>query len=97
MRVRFPRCHLGKDGFPRWLEQKRNSFQMTERRILEVAPEPRGWVVFESEDCQPVYVRKEDAVSYAKDRAQGLKCDLHILTEDCTIEEIVPYRGLNLP
>ena len=57
---------------------------------IEVSPHPNGWQVYEDEECCPVFTVKADAVSYAKWRPSGMRAGVHVLTEDCSIEEFIP-------
>ena len=43
--------------------------------IIEIRPFRNGWQVYEAAGVQPVFLRQEDAISYAEGRAGGEVCD----------------------
>jgi hypothetical protein len=57
--------------------------------IIEIKPWRNGWKAFECPGVEPVFLVKEQAVSYAKGRASFRSGEIRVLNSDGKVEEAV--------
>jgi hypothetical protein len=54
-----------------------------------------GWKVFESPDVEPVFPDKEQAISYAENRASFRSGETRILDASSSVERVIPFDDTN--
>jgi hypothetical protein len=59
--------------------------------IIEIRPYRNGWEVFEGPGVQPVFLTKEQAISYAQNRACFRFGEIRILDPTGNIEHVIPF------
>jgi hypothetical protein len=60
--------------------------------IIEIRPFRNGWKVFEAPGVEPVFLDREQAISYAQDRASFRSGEIRILDSTGAIERIIPFN-----
>ena len=60
--------------------------------IIEIRPFRNGWSVFEAPGVEPVFLEKEDAISYAKDRACFRSGQIRILDLAGKVERTIAFN-----
>jgi len=59
--------------------------------IIEIRPNRNGWEVFEAPGVQPVFLTKEQAISYAQNRACFRSGEIRILDPNRSVECVIPF------
>jgi hypothetical protein len=59
--------------------------------IIEIRPFRNGWQVFETLGVQPVFLTKEQAVSYAQNRAGFRSGEIRILDSTAKLEKTISF------
>jgi hypothetical protein len=57
--------------------------------IIDIKPWRNGWNVFECPGVEPVFLAKDQALSYAKGRASFRSGEIRVLNSDGKVEEAV--------
>ena len=59
--------------------------------IIEIRPFRNGWKCFEAPGVEPVFERRQDAISYAQGRACFRSGEIRILDSSGTVESVIPF------
>jgi hypothetical protein len=59
--------------------------------IIEIRPFRNGWQVFEAPGVQPVFLTKEQAISYAQNRASFRSGEIRFVDPTGNVEYIVSF------
>jgi hypothetical protein len=59
--------------------------------IIEIRPFGNGWQVHEAPGVQPVFLTKEQAISYPQNRACFRSGEIRILDSKGTVERTIPF------
>jgi len=59
--------------------------------IIEIRPFRNGWEVFEGPGVQPVFLTKEQAISYAQNRACFRPGEIRIIDLNGKVERVIPF------
>ena len=59
--------------------------------IIEIRPFRNGWQVYESAGVQPVFLRQEDAISYAEGRVCFRTGEIRVLDSTGKFERTIPF------
>jgi hypothetical protein len=60
--------------------------------IIEIKPWRNGWKVFECPGVEPVFLVKDQALSYAKGRASFRSGEIRVLDSAGTVEETISFN-----
>jgi hypothetical protein len=60
--------------------------------IIEIRPFRNGWQVFESAGVEPVFLRQEQAIDYAKARVCFRSGEIRSLKSNGTVERIIVFH-----
>jgi hypothetical protein len=60
--------------------------------IIEIRPFRNGWKVFEAPGVEPVFLDKEQAISYAEGRACFRSGEIRILDSTGNVERIIAFN-----
>jgi hypothetical protein len=59
--------------------------------IIEIKPWRNGWKVFECPGVEPVFIVKDQALSYAKGRASFRSGEIRLLDSAGAVEETISF------
>jgi hypothetical protein len=59
--------------------------------VIEIKPHRNGWKVFEAPGVEPVFLKKEQAINYAQNRASFRCGEIRILDSTGNIERTIPF------
>jgi len=59
--------------------------------IIEIRPFRNGWQVFEARGVQPVFLTKEQAISYAQNRGRFRSGEIRIGDSNGTANCVIPF------
>jgi hypothetical protein len=59
--------------------------------IMAIRPFPNGWKCFEAPGVEPVFLRQQDAISYAKGRACFRSGEIRVLDSSGVVEGVIPF------
>jgi hypothetical protein len=59
--------------------------------VIEIRPHPWGWKAFEAPGVEPVFPKKEQAISYAEERACFRSGEIHILDSTGELKRTIPF------
>jgi hypothetical protein len=59
--------------------------------VIEIRPFRNGWSVFEAPGVEPVFLNREDAISYAEDRACFRSGEIRVLDSGGNVERVIPF------
>jgi len=59
--------------------------------IIEIRPYRNGWTVFEAPGVEPVFLQKQQAIDYAKNRACFRSGEIRILDTSGAVVLIIPF------
>ena len=59
--------------------------------IIEIRPHGNGWKVFEAPGVEPVFLRKDQAINYAHNRASFRSGETRILDSSGNVECTIPF------
>jgi hypothetical protein len=59
--------------------------------IIEIRPFRNAWQVYEAPGVQPVFLKKEQAIDYAQNRACFRSGEIRILDSNGEIERVIPF------
>ena len=60
--------------------------------IIDIKPWRNGWKVFECPGVEPVFLAKDQAVSYAKGRASFRSGEIRVLDSTGSVEETISFN-----
>jgi hypothetical protein len=60
-------------------------------RVIEVKPHCDGWKVFEAPGVEPVFLKKDQAINYAHNRASFRSGEICIFNLSGDLERIIPF------
>jgi hypothetical protein len=60
--------------------------------LIEIRPHRSGWKCFEAPGVEPVFLKQEQAISYAQGRACFRSGEIRILDSKGEIERIIPFN-----
>jgi hypothetical protein len=60
--------------------------------IIEIRPFRNGWQVYEGTGVQPVFLTKEQAMSYAQNRACFRSGEIRVIDSKGTVERTIPFN-----
>jgi hypothetical protein len=63
--------------------------------VIEIKPHPRGWKAFEAPGVEPVFPTKEDAISYAQNRACFRSGEIRVMDSIGNVERTIPFSETN--
>jgi hypothetical protein len=63
--------------------------------IIEIRPFRNGWQVFEAPGVQPVFLTKEQAVSYAQNRASFRSGEIRVLDSIGELQRTIPFTEVD--
>jgi uncharacterized protein DUF2188 len=63
--------------------------------LIEIRPHRWGWKVFEAPGVEPVFRDKDEAISYAENRACFRSGEIRILDSGGHIERVIPFDDTN--
>ncbi len=58
---------------------------------IEIKPHRNGWKVFEAPGVEPVFLRKDQAINYAQNRASFRSGEIRILDSSGNVESVIPF------
>jgi hypothetical protein len=59
--------------------------------IIEIRPFRNGWQVYEAPGVQPVFLTREQAITYAQGRACFRNGEIRILDSSGAVTRIIPF------
>jgi hypothetical protein len=59
--------------------------------LIEIRPHRWGWKAFESRGVEPVFPKKDQAISYAQNRACFRSDEIHILDSTGELKRTIPF------
>jgi hypothetical protein len=59
--------------------------------IIEIRPFRNGWQIFETLGVQPVFLTKEQAMSYAQNRASFRSGEIRVLDSTGNVERTISF------
>jgi hypothetical protein len=62
-------------------------------RVIEIRPFRNGWQAFEAPGVQPVFLTKEDAIYYAKNRVCFRFGEIWMPDPNGATERVIPFCG----
>ena len=63
--------------------------------IIEIRPHGWGWKVFEAPGVELVFPKKDQAISYAQERAWFRLGEIRILNSNGNVERIIPFNDVD--
>ena len=60
--------------------------------IIEIKPHRNGWKVFEAPGVEPVFLKKDQAINYAHNRASFRSGEIRILGSSGYVERTIPFN-----
>ena len=60
--------------------------------IIQIKPHPWGWKAFETPGVEPVFPTKDDAISYAENRACFCSGEIRVLNSTGDVERTIPFN-----
>ena len=59
--------------------------------LIEIRPYRNAWKVFEAPGVEPVFLTKDNAISYAQNRACFRKGEIRVLDSSGNVERVIPF------
>ena len=59
--------------------------------LIEIRPYRNAWKVFEGPGVEPVFLTKDNAISYAQNRACFRSGEIRVLHSSGNVERVVPF------
>jgi hypothetical protein len=59
--------------------------------LIEIRPYRNAWKVFEAPGVEPVFLAKDQAISYAQNRACFRKGEIRVLDLSENVERVIPF------
>jgi len=63
--------------------------------VIEIKPHRNGWKVFEAPGVEPVFLKKEQAINYAQNRASFRSDEIRVLDSTGNVERTIPFTEAN--
>ena len=63
--------------------------------VIEIRPFRNGWQVVEAPGVQPVFLKKDYAISYAEARASFRSGEIRVLDSVGNIEQVISFTETN--
>ncbi len=63
--------------------------------IIKFKPHRRSWKVFEAPGVEPVFLKKDQAINYAQNRASFRSGEIRILDSSGNVERVIPLDDTN--
>jgi hypothetical protein len=63
--------------------------------LIEIRPYRNAWKVFETPGVEPVFLTKDNAISYAQNRACFRSGEIRILDASRNVERVIPFDETN--
>jgi len=63
--------------------------------VIEIKPHRNGWKVFEAPGVEPVFLKKEQAINYAQNRASFRSDEIRVLDSKGNVERTIPFTEAN--
>jgi hypothetical protein len=63
--------------------------------IIEIRPQRNAWKVLEAPGVERVFLDKDDAIDYARDRACFRAGEIRILGSSGNVEHVIPFDETN--
>ena len=60
--------------------------------IIEIKPHRNGWKVFEASGVEPVFLKKDQAINYAHNRASFRSGEIRILGSSGNVERAILFN-----
>jgi hypothetical protein len=60
--------------------------------VIEIKPHRWGWKVFEAPGVEPVFLKKDQAINYAQNRASFRSGEIHVFDSTGDLERIIPFN-----
>ncbi len=60
--------------------------------VIEIKPHRWGWKVFEARGVESVFLKKDQAINYAHNRASFRSGEIRILDLSGNVEHIIPFN-----
>jgi len=60
--------------------------------VLEIKPHRWGWKVFEAPGVEPVFLQKDQAINYARNRASFRSGEIRILDSSGNVERAIQFN-----
>ena len=60
-------------------------------RVIEVKPHGNGWKVLEASGVEPVFLKKDQAINYAQNRASFRSGEIRVLDSSGDLERTIPF------
>jgi hypothetical protein len=60
--------------------------------IIEIKPHRNGWKVFEAPGVEPIFLKKDQAINYAHNRASFRSGEIRILDSSGNVERTIPFN-----
>jgi len=59
--------------------------------VIEIKPYRNGWTVFEAPGVEPVFLKKDQAINYAENRAWFRSGEIRIFNSTGDLERIISF------
>jgi len=59
--------------------------------LIEIKPHRNGWKVFEAPGVEPVFPERNQAITYAHNRASFRSGEIRILDSSGNVERVIPF------
>jgi hypothetical protein len=59
--------------------------------VIEIRPFRNGWKVFEAPGVEPVFLEKEQAISYASNRASFRSGEIRIVDPTANVKRVISF------
>jgi hypothetical protein len=76
---------------PERLSLLERNAKLTLMTLIEIKPHRNGWKVFEAPGVEPVFLKKEQAINYAQNRASFRSGEIRILDSNGAIERVILF------
>jgi hypothetical protein len=63
--------------------------------VIEIRPHRCGWKAFESPVVEPVFLKKDQAIDYAQNRACFRSGEVRIFDSMGNVERVIPFDDAN--
>ena len=60
--------------------------------IIEIRPFRNGWKCFEAPGVEPVFLTKDDAISYAQTRARFRTGEIRVLDSTGNVDRVIAFN-----
>ena len=63
--------------------------------VVEIKPHRWGWKAFEAAGVEPVFPTKDDAISYAQNRARFRSGEIRVVDSTGNVERVIAFDDAN--